>query len=196
MSLCLPLSLCSINSQPATRMKRMTPPLGYRSLQLLLLGCPGGTVMQRRCVCVWEGRDYVGKKMEENVIRELMKNNRGFPFTTIWFVVRLSPLYLSLSFSQHRLKFQNPKTENEMRKLFIRFLELSQCLTNCLGQQHVPWVSGLKHFVTLKIFTWRSRKSSMTSYDMVMSTSLNIKKKFIIYTRSYATGTDLLSAFI
>lgn len=153
MSLCLPLSLCSINSQPATRMKRMTPPLGYRSLQLLLLGCPGGTVMQRRCVCVWEGRDYVGKKMEENVIRELMKNNRGFPFTTIWFVVRLSPLYLSLSFSQHRLKFQNPKTENEMRKLFIRFLELSQCLTNCLGQQHVPWVSGLKHFVTLKIFT-------------------------------------------
>lgn len=36
----------------------------------------------------------------------------------------------------------------------------------------------------------------MTSYDMVMSTSLNIKKKFIIYTRSYATGSDLLSAFI
>lgn len=105
------------------------------------------------CVCVWEGRHYVGKKMEENVVRESMNHHRDFPFTTTWFVLRLSPLYLCLSFSQPWLTFQDAKMENEMRKLFIRLLDLSQRLTNCSGQPHVPWVSGLKHFVTLKIFT-------------------------------------------
>lgn len=137
-------------------------------------------------MCGW---NYVGRT-EENVMRKQNKSNADFLLSYLVFLdapilsVFLTHFYnLSPNWGFLRLK---KKLENCS---FI-YWNFPNTIWTALGQQHIP--VG-KHLVALKIFTWVSRESSVICDDMATSASLIIKKRFIIYIRSYTTDTDLLS---